>query len=57
MVDWQEYDLPERDYEVRPIALQRATKRLLEAAFSMDAGCVIGLLTELDLTHANFSMS
>ena len=40
VVDWHEYDLPERDYEVRPIALQRATKRLREAAFSMDAGCV-----------------
>ena len=39
-MDWHEYDLPERDYEVRPIALQRATKRLREAAFSMDAGCV-----------------
>ena len=40
VVDWQEYDFPERDYKVRPIALQRATQRLREAEFSMDAGCV-----------------
>ena len=40
VIDWQEFDLPERDYEARPIALQRATERLQEAEFSMNAGCV-----------------
>lgn len=40
VADWQEHDLPERDYEVRPIALQRAKQRLREAGFSVDAGGV-----------------
>jgi len=39
-VDWQEYELPERDYEVRPIALQRASKRLRDEGFSVEPGAV-----------------
>ena len=39
IVDLQEHDLPERDYEARPIALQRVTKRIRESGLSMDSGC------------------
>ncbi len=33
-----EYDLPERDYEVRPIALQRATSALKDAGMALEQG-------------------
>ncbi len=39
-VEWQEHELPERDYEVRPIALQRVSKRIREEGFLAAPGAV-----------------
>ena len=48
------YDLPERDYEVRPIALQRY-KAAQRRRFRWTLVVWIGLLTELDLTRQLFN--